>query len=193
MQIEQKIRWARWISILAHPFIMIAVMVGTCAARLSPPGEIGKNLGLVTAFVFVPIAVLTFRQVRRGNWANVDASNAHERPVLYAVGIIGILAMLGYLIIARPDSFLIRGSVVVVSMLVISAIVTRWIKLSLHVASATLAAIVLILLGSIVGWCVAVIVPFLAWSRIALCRHKLGEVVLGCLFGLLAGLAVHFL
>ncbi|HYR28910.1 MAG TPA: hypothetical protein VEU30_10620, partial [Thermoanaerobaculia bacterium] len=70
---------ARWISIAAHPFVTGTVMVAAAA-----------SIRIAAAFVIlavVPLLVLSFRQVRRGKWEHVDASNRRERPLLYAMGI----------------------------------------------------------------------------------------------------------
>ena len=39
-----------------------------------------RSVGLVMLFTIVPLAVLMWRQVRRGKWENADASNRAERP-----------------------------------------------------------------------------------------------------------------
>ncbi|HEY5895124.1 MAG TPA: hypothetical protein VIT91_18035 [Chthoniobacterales bacterium] len=185
-------RFAHWVSVVAHPFVMVAIMVGTATARLDRSGDIVSNIGIVLLFAILPVVVLTVRQVRRGAWANADASNPRDRPVLYAVGIAGLLALMLYLTARQPDSFLVRGTSVALLMLAVCAITTIWVKVSIHVATAALAATTLILLGSPVGWGGAVVVPILMWSRLALGRHKPLEVAFGLVFGILAGIATRF-
>ena len=111
---------ARWVSILAHPFVMVVLLIAVPAMRQSSSNAVQSVL-LVLIAVVVPIAVLMFRQVRRGRWSNVDASNPSERPVLFAVALA-------------------------------ACVLTRWVKLSLHVAFAALTATTLVLLGSSVGY-----------------------------------------
>src|SRR5438046_1485580 len=43
----QMTRFAQWVSILAHPFVMIAVMVGTAALRSGKAGEATTAMRLV--------------------------------------------------------------------------------------------------------------------------------------------------
>lgn len=183
---------ARWVSVVAHPFVMVAVVVGAATARLSTAGNVVPNIGIVTLFAILPVVLLTVRQVRRGAWANVDASNPRDRPVLYAVGIAGLLALVFYLGARQPDSFLLRGASIALVMLVACAITTIWVKVSIHVATAALTATALVLLGSPIGWVVAPAVPILMWSRLALGRHKPLEVALGLVFGIVAGVATRF-
>ena len=59
---------ARWVSILAHPFVMIALLIAVPA--MEPSSRTAAESALVvTVAVIVPIAVLMFGQVRRGRWS----------------------------------------------------------------------------------------------------------------------------
>lgn len=184
---------ARWISILFHPFVMVAVMVAAAAAaRQSPAAALG-SVALVALFTIAPIAVLMWRQVRRGRWQNADASNRAERPMLYAVGGLALVALLAYLLLRGPQSFMVRGVAVTFGMLAVCALATRWIKVSLHMAFATLAAASLALMRSPVGYVVLLLLPVLMWSRLTLERHSRAEVALGTIIGAGAGAAIHYL
>ena len=99
---------ARWVSILAHPFVMVALLVAVPAMRQSS-GNVVQSVLLVIIAVVVPIAVLMFLQVRRGRWSNVDASKPSERPILFMVALAGLVAALVWLLLNDPQSFLVRG------------------------------------------------------------------------------------
>jgi hypothetical protein len=177
---------ARWVSILFHPFVMVTVLAGVPAARQSSGGA-SRSAFLVLVAVILPIAVLMFRQVRHGRWSNVDASKPSERPVLFMVALAGLCAALGWLLLNDPQSFLVRGLLVVTAFLLVSALLTRWIKVSLHVAFVALTATALSLLGSAVGYALVVMVPVVFWSRIALSRHRVHELLVGLVLGVLSG------
>jgi membrane-associated phospholipid phosphatase len=180
---------ARWISILGHPFVMAALMVTTTAMQLDGTHALRTSL-LVLAITVVPIAILMIRQVRRGSWTNVDASNASERPILFVVGAISLMALLAYLFFAQQQSYLLRGTLITLAMLAVCALATRWIKVSLHLAFATLAAAAL-LPDSAMGWILVAFIPLLGWSRMAMSRHTVAEVVAGGLIGAAAGIVLH--
>ncbi len=180
---------ARWISILAHPFVMVAVLVAVTAMRQSSANAVQSELVVVLAVV-VPIAVLMVRQVRRGRWSNVDASKPSERPALFLVALTGLVAALGWLLLNDPHSFLVRGMLVTAAFLLLAAVLTRWVKLSLHVAFAALAATALVLLGSAVGYVLAAVVPMVFWSRLVLARHSVHELLVGFALGVLTGLVL---
>lgn len=168
---------------------MTALLVAVAATRQSAASAVQSVL-LVTLAVVVPVAALMLRQVRRGRWSNVDASNASERPILFVVSMAGLAAALVWLLRYDPQSFLVRGLVVVAGFMVIAAVLTRWIKLSLHVAFATLTATALSLIGSPAGFALILVVPIVAWSRLVLTRHSLHEVAAGSVLGLVTGCAL---
>jgi len=185
--------FARWVSIVAHPFVMVATMVVAAAFHFGTPLEAARILAIVTLLAVLPVALLMVRQVRRGSWANVDASNRTERPLLFAVSIIGLACLLAYALLFRPQSFLVRGSVGTLAMLGACAAAGKWLKISLHMAFGGLATTTLLLLGSPVGWILLPVMPVLAWSRLALGRHEPYEVAVGVLAGVVSAFAIHSL
>jgi hypothetical protein len=180
--------FARWVSILAHPFVMVALLVAVPAMRQSS-GKVVQSVLLLIIAVVVPIAVLMFLQVRRGRWSNVDASKPSERPVLFMVALAGLVGALGWLLLNDPQSFLVRGMLVAAAFLLLAALLTRWVKLSLHVAFAALTATTLCL-GSAVGYALIAVVPVIFWSRIALARHRVHELLVGLVLGVLTGIVL---
>ena len=177
---------ARWVSIVAHPFATTLVMVAAVEAHRGW-GEAARIVATVALLAFLPLAILMRRQVRSGAWTNVDASQPHERPVLFLVGGAGLLALLGYLAAAHPDSPLLRGAMGALVMVALCAAATPWIKVSLHMAAASLATAVLLSRGLPAGYLLAAVLPLLAWARIALGRHRWIEVALGFLAGSVTG------
>ena len=184
---------ARWLSILFHPFVMVGVMVGAAAAASQTTGEAVRSVGTVVLFTIVPLAVLMWRQVRRGSWENVDASNRAERPILYVVGGVAVVALLAYLLLLRPQSFMVRGVVATLGMMAVCAVATRWIKVSLHMAFATLTATALALMRSPIGYALVLALPAIVWSRLFLQRHTPIELTCGAIIGAGAGAALHYL
>jgi membrane-associated phospholipid phosphatase len=170
---------------------MTIVMVLGAALRFSTPREALQTVLLVTLIALLPIAVLMARQVRRGSWTNVDASNRAERPLLFAVGMAALAVLLGAALVFWPGSFLVRGVAGVLIMLAVCAIATRWIKVSLHMAFGALATTTLLSLRSPAGWVLLAVMSVLAWSRLALERHRPAEVAIGLLVGIACGYAIN--
>jgi ABC-type Fe3+ transport system permease subunit len=164
----------------------VALLVAAAALRRSSQRTMESTL-LIAVTVMLPVAVLMFRQVRRGRWSNVDASDPSERPLLFGVALSSIAFALGWILVNDPRSFLIRGLLVVGVFLMVASILTRWVKLSLHVAFAALTTTALCLIGSPIGYALIPVVPVLFWSRIALARHRVHELVVGLLLGVMTG------
>ena len=173
-------------SIIAHPFVTALLLVGSVEAHRGATAA-ARSVAVVGLLFVLPLAVLTVRQVRRGAWTTVDASHPLERPVLFLVGIAGLAAVLAYFAQASADAPLVRGAAAVLAMLALCALVTPWVKLSLHMAAAALTATVLLARGLPLGWPLAATLPVLGWSRVALGRHRWPEVALGLAVGASAG------
>jgi hypothetical protein len=177
---------AQWISSIAHPFAMVTLLVAVLATRQAH-GHATKSVLLVLVVIIFPVAILMFRQVRRGRWSNADASNPSERAVLFLTALGGVVASLSWLLIKDPQSFLMQGMLVIGLFLLLAALLTRWIKLSLHVAFAALTATTLSLIGSWVGYLLIAVVPLVFWSRLALARHRVHELAVGLALGAFTG------
>lgn len=184
---------ARWLSIVLHPFVMVGVMVGSAAAARQTGRDAARTVAIVILFTIAPLIVLMVRQVRRGAWQNMDASNRAERPILYVAGGVALVALLLYVAVIRPQEFMVRGTAVTLGMLAVCAAATRWIKVSLHMAFGTLAAGSLALARSPVGYALMMAIPALVWSRLTLERHSGAEVALGTAIGGAAAAALHYL
>jgi len=181
-------RFARAVSIAAHPFVTVGLMTGVSAAHFAGGREAVAAVALTTLLVIAPVAALMRRQVGRRRWENVDASNPAERPILFVVMGAGLAALITYSMLTHSRSFLVRGAAGSLAMMAACAVITPWIKISLHLAFAALAATTLILLGSPVGWVIAGVIPVLAWSRLYLSRHRPVELALGVVVGAIAAL-----
>ena len=183
------IRLARWVSIAAHPFAITLALAATLELERGVAAATRTTAAVGILFV-LPLAMITAVQVRRGAWQTVDASQPHERPVLFLVGASGLLAVLLYFAHTQPGSALVAGVSGVVIMVGVCAALTPWLKVSLHMAAASLAAIILLERGHPLGWVLAALLPLLAWSRVALGRHRWSEAAAGLLIGAAAGIII---
>jgi membrane-associated phospholipid phosphatase len=169
---------------------MVMVLALGAALRFVTLRESIQAFVLVAVMAILPLAALMVRQVRRGAWANADASNRTERPLLFAVAIVTLVVLLATERASESGSFLTRGVVGVLFMLVLCAVITKWVKVSLHVAFGALATTTLLSLGSPLGWVLLAVMPVLVWSRLALKRHTPTEVAVGVVAGSAFGYAI---
>ncbi len=129
--------------------------------------------------------------MRRGAWETVDASRPRDRPVLFGVAL-GALLALGLALAALAPASPVAAALPWVGALVVAcALLTRWVKLSLHLLVAALAGVVLLARAPAVGAGLLARLPALGWSRVAVERHRWSEVVVGTAVGVLAGVLLR--
>src|SRR5690606_6562860 len=182
-------RLARTLSILGHPLLSLPV----AALLLAAHGGAGpaRLSALVLGLGAIAAGVMGYSrwQVRRRRWRHVDASGRGERRslnrfllVLFAVATLAAWAW-------APQREFALGLALSALLVAAAILAARWCKLSLHVAFAMYASVLLVQLS----WpaCAAAVAFTIAvgWSRLALDRHAPRDLVAGAIAGLLAGLA----
>jgi len=173
---------ARLVSVVLHPFAVFMALALLAAWRLDR-ASFGRTVLGMTVVIAVVAAFIVQRR-RGGHWQTVDASEKRDRPLLYAL----VLAvLLGYAAWMGPSSPTVAGVLAVLAMVCVAALLNGWIKLSLHLASLAFAGVAMLSLSPSLAATALVLLPVLAWSRLALGRHTPAEVAGGAVLGLLTG------
>jgi membrane-associated phospholipid phosphatase len=183
---------ARAVSIFGHPVLVLPLAVLTLALVRGERAQAAWMLAAFAAFAAVVMGY-SWRQVRRGRWTHVDASDVRERGNLnrFLLALLGIGAVVAVWLDA-PQEFSL-GLILSTAMVLLAVLAARWLKLSLHMAFAVFAAALLWLAG---GWALAAGLAFaalVAWSRLQLQRHAPRDLVAGAAAGALAGCVFHLL
>lgn len=181
---------ARMISLLGHPLATLpSVLVLLSAMRATDPAEPLRIALGVTAFAALVMA-LSWRQVRRGRWAHVDASAPRERRDLNRALLAAttLAAVLAQVVAHGPRVALALG--LAAGILVFALLTARRWKLSLHVAFAAFAALLLWTLHPLATAAMLAFTAAIAWSRLRLARHAPRDLVAGAFAGVCAGV-VH--
>ncbi len=179
---------ARALSIFGHPMLVLPSAVLTIALA---QGDRRTAAWSAVGFAAFAALVMGFSwwQVRRGHWGHVDASARHERSTLNRCLLVTLTA--GALLVAwhgaQPQ--LALGLALSALMILAAMLTARWCKLSLHLAFAVFAALLLRELGT--GWMLAALLfaAAVAWSRLALQRHTRRDLLAGAAVGAMTGLA----
>ena len=187
-----RIPLARAISIVGHPIVLLLLAALTAASQKGASARELRFIGGATLAFGIIALGFSWRQVRAGRWTHVDASLANERKSLNLV--LGILCLSG----AAAIWFATRRHPMAIALalsgalIVIALISSRWVKVSLH---AMFAAFATSLLWPIVPALAAgtLITAAVVWSRLALGRHVVADVVTGLTLGVAAGAAFHLL
>ncbi len=177
---------ARGVSIVLHPFIVLATLALLAAWRLDPASLPRTALGIGVAIAIV--SVFIWQRRRGGHWETVDASRREERPLLYALAL--LVAAVYWLWMGGRASATSSGVLAAVAMLCVAGIANRWIKLSLHMASLAFAGVAAWALWPAAASVALAALPLLGWARLRMARHTLPEVLGGAGLGLLVGIAL---
>ena len=190
-------RLARAVSILGHPLLVLpAALMLPAALRGGDPRTLQAAFAGFALFAAMVMG-WSWWQVRRGQWAHVDASQQSERRSLNRTLL--VLIALGALLAWRalPSPGLAVALALSACIVAVALLTVRWCKLSLHIAFAVYATGLLWPQG---GWAMAACCAFaagVAWSRLRLSRHRPRDLVAGAAAGLLAAigywLALHLL
>lgn len=173
---------ARWVSRVASPPILA---VGGAVMSAS---EIASRTAWFWAFfiigfnILVPSGYILWLK-RIGKVTDFDVYLREQRFWPYVVSLTcGAITWLTMAILHAPRLFVILSGATVGQGLIMFIINQRW-KISAHAAgTAGIAVLMWQLLGA-AGSPILLIIPIVAWSRVRLGRHTLGQVIAGSAIG----------
>jgi membrane-associated phospholipid phosphatase len=187
---------ARLISTIFHPVVLPLLTLGVLT-YYAPGGSIAEaSWWAAVAFVLtaLPVSLLVFVQVRRGEWTDTDVSVRRQRYLLYPYGVACMLAaFIAFLALGAPG-IAARAALGAAAANAVNGLINLKYKVSAHAATAALCAALLWLatpveVRYIWGGGAAGAALLVGWSRVALERHTIGQVILGWLVGATSGVA----
>lgn len=181
---------ARAISIVGHPVVLLLVAALVAASARGASASQLWVIGAATLAFGAMVLGFSWLQVRTGRWSHIDASVADERRSLnsFLGGLCIAGAVATWFVTGRvqmPLALGISGALIGIALLL-----SRWVKVSLH---AMFAAFATTLLWPNVPAVVAgaAITAAVVWSRLALRRHGVADVIVGLVLGVSAGAVFH--
>ena len=150
--------------------------------------------GLVVA-LFSSVLPMAFiiRGARQGKWDGHHVRNREGRLVPLLLCLATTVAGLAILLIGRsPRDVLALDLAMLVTLLVCTVITQLW-KISLHSAVAGGAAATMTLIYGPLSLVLVPLVALIAWSRVAVRDHSIGQVIAGSLTGPVVGGVVFVL
>jgi membrane-associated phospholipid phosphatase len=183
---------ARAVSIAGHPLVILfAAVVVAASTRGASIRQLWFVGGGLAAFGAVVLG-FSWLQVRSGRWSHIDATARTERNLLnvFLVVLCFLAAVLAWFLTHR--FYMSLGLGLSGTLAFIALLISRWVKVSLHVAFAAFATVFLwpIKLAVVAG---ALVTAALIWSRLILGRHGAADVAAGLVLGAAAGGAYLFL
>ncbi len=172
---------ARWISIIIHPIVYPLVTLAIII-DVATSGNLGLSfrfLLLAIALTSLPVTLLVGYQVARGHWTDLDVSVRKQRYFLYPFGLAGlILLALAFKWLGAP-AVAVKAAVASVVANLADGVINFWYKVSAHTTSAAVCATLLTILVPTLAVPSILAAVAVAWSRVELGRHTVGQVILG--------------
>jgi membrane-associated phospholipid phosphatase len=172
---------ARWISIIIHPIVYPLVTLAIII-DVATNGNLGLSfrfLLLAIALTSLPVTLLVGYQVARGHWTDLDVSVRKQRYFLYPFGLAGlILLALAFKWLGAP-AVAVKAAVASVVANLADGVINFWYKVSAHTTSAAVCATLLTILVPTLAVPSILAAVAVAWSRVELGRHTVGQVILG--------------
>ena len=134
-------------------------------------------------FVIIGVALKVF--------SNFDVSKKEQRPLLFSFSAFAIFCYLLSLYILDGPKVLFIAIFAIILGLIVIVIVNKWIKASIHMASATS---VLLFVGIVYkGYflLLLMLLPLLAWARVKTKEHTPLETIIGSVLGIVITLVVY--
>lgn len=184
---------AQLISVAGHPLLTLPVGASALLVCYGPTDRAIGLLALLVGGLFIPLAIVMYRNQAKGIYTNFDVSDQAQRQRWYWLAL-GLLTGVSVLVFMTNQPYPVRISLVCATLLLgTSLLLNPLIKSSLHVSLNTYLACLLYLFDSQAGWILLAFVPLIGWSRYELDRHTLPELVVGGVLGLSAGGLLLFL
>ncbi|MGY0612179.1 phosphoesterase [Luteimonas sp. A501] len=177
---------ARAVSIVGHPAIIVPAIITLAAARGdSAPATVWVAM-LAALAIAAGVLAYSFAQVRSGKWTHIDASVPSERSQLNPLLALMLMVVAVALLATGQDAQVFLGFAMAAAMVMAGHVLRAHAKASLHVGFIVFSAF----LAWPLAWVAAtllVLAAIVSWSRLALHRHTVRDVVAGVALGAAAG------
>ena len=175
---------ANALSTVGHPLLTILVFVVVALFNYESVREASIISALVLGLVTIPLSIKMYVGSKRGTYTNFDVSNKGERQSWYFIALFLVLILTAALFFTNQSQAVKWTTFFFLLLLSVSKFVNYFVKSSLHVSLNILVAFLIMPLHLIFGIVFLIFVLFVAWSRVALNRHTLKEVLYGGFIGL---------
>ncbi|HYO85573.1 MAG TPA: hypothetical protein VES01_03810 [Dermatophilaceae bacterium] len=175
---------ARWVAEILAPPVLAAATLFFVALRSTAPIWVALGWGLLTSLfsAVLPYAVVLVG-VRRGHFGDRELRQRHERLVPLLLGVVSVLVGMGIVrALGAPLPILATVAGMLAGLVVVILITTVW-KVSLHLAVASGAVVVLWLQLGTVAMAAVPLLVLLAWSRVRTGSHTVAQAATGSLVG----------
>jgi membrane-associated phospholipid phosphatase len=168
--------------VLNPTYLLLPILLLVTFAATGSWLEAAKWAGLAASIVVLPLLALIHRRVRVGVYSDSQVSVREQRHILYIVGALcTTLYSVAVFTLDAPLALKATLMALFTAGLVAMAINYFLSKVSIHTGGLAGLAMVLIILFGRSALPAMLLVPLVAWSRVALGRHTIRQVIAGAL------------
>lgn len=185
------VKFAKAISFFLSPLFILLPVPYILVERVSQNYLYALKWTIFSYAFILSVAIFIIIGVLLGVFSNFDVSKREQRPLLFSFSAFAMFCYLLSLFILDGPKILFLALFAIILGLIVIIIVNRWIKASIHVATATA---VILLIGMVYkgySFFLLSLVPLLAWSRVKTKEHTYLETAIGCILGVTLTLIVY--
>ena len=183
---------ASTLSTIGHPLLTVSLFSIISLFNFESIQKAAIISTIIIGVVIIPTTIKMYLGKKSGLYTNFDVSDKIERQSWYKYVLI-LLFIVTLVLFLTDQSLTLRLSVLFFFLLLLtSQIVNNSIKSSLHVSFNVFIAFLILPMSLIIGSLLFVFVIMIAWSRLALERHTLKEILVGAFVGVFWGLVSLF-
>lgn len=183
--------FAKAISFFLSPIFVLLPIPFILVAKFTQDYSYALKWTVFSYAFMLAVALFVVIGVFLGVFSNFDVSKREQRPLLFSFSAFAMFCYLLSLVILDGPKILFIGFFALLLGLITIAIVNKWIKASLHVATATSVLLFIAIVYKGYFFLLLFLIPLLAWARIKTKEHTLLETVVGSTLGIVITLVVY--
>lgn len=183
--------FAKAISFFLGPVFILFPIPFILVAKFSQDYSYALRWAIFSYAFILVVALFVIAGVLSGVFSNFDVSKREQRPLLFSFSAFAAFCYLLSLLILDGPKILFIGFFALVLGLTAIIIINRWIKASIHLATATAVFLFIGIVYKGYFFLLFLLIPLLAWSRVKTKEHTPIETVIGSILGIVITLIVY--
>lgn len=185
------ILFARAVSFLLGPIFVLLPVPYILVGTLNQNYVYALKWTIFSYSFILAVAIFIVLGVLLGVFSNFDVSKREQRPLLFLFSAFAMFCYLLSLITLNGPKVLFIALFAIILGLMVIVIVNRWIKASIHMATATSVILFIDIVYKGYFFLLLFLIPLLAWSRVKMKEHTPLETVVGSILGIVITLVVY--
>lgn len=183
--------FAKTISFFLSPVFILFPIPFILVARFTQDYSYALKWTIFSYAFILAVVLFVVIGVMFGVFSNFDVSKRKQRPLLFSFSAFAIFCYLLSLLILHGPKILFLAVFAIIFGLITFVITNKWIKASIHVATATAVLLFVGIVYKGYSFLLLTLVPLLAWARIKTKEHTPVETVIGSILGIVVTLIVY--